>query len=83
MSTLAVSASEYEGFGLSIVEGMSVGLLPVLHDNAAFRETHRLSQSGLICDFGQPREAAAAFLRWRETTTTGDRARAAQISWPC
>jgi alpha-1,3-mannosyltransferase len=75
-----VSASEYEGFGLSIVEGMSVGLLPVLHDNAAFRETHRLSQCGLICDFGQPREAAAAFLRWRETTTTGDRARAAAFA---
>lgn len=75
-----VSASEYEGFGLSIVEGMSVGLLPVLHDNAAFRETHRRSRCGLICDFSQPREAAAAFLRWRETTTTGDRAKAAAFA---
>lgn len=75
-----VSASEYEGFGLSIVEGMSVGLLPVLNDNAAFRETHRLSHCGLICDFGQPREAAAAFLRWRETIGAGDRARAAAFA---
>jgi len=75
-----VSASEYEGFGLSIIEGMSVGLLPVLHDNAAFRDTHRRSQCGLICDFGRPGEAAAAFLRWREATTTDDRARAATFA---
>ncbi|MBN9090497.1 MAG: WecB/TagA/CpsF family glycosyltransferase [Reyranella sp.] len=75
-----VSASEYEGFGLSIVEGMSVGLLPVLHDNAAFRETHRLSRCGLICDFGQPCEAATAFLRWRRTNTMDDRTRAAAFA---
>jgi alpha-1,3-mannosyltransferase len=75
-----VSASEYEGFGLAIVEGMSVGLLPVLHDNAAFRETHRLSQCGLICDFGQPSKAAAAFLHWRETVSGGDRVRAAEFA---
>lgn len=61
-----VSASSYEGFGMSMVEGMSVGLLPVMHDNAAFREIHALSGVGLICDFASPATCAERFLAWRQ-----------------
>lgn len=71
-----VSASPYEGFGLSVVEGMSLGLVPILHDNAAFRETHALSGVGLLADFDAPREAADAYLAWRDTVSRSDRERA-------
>lgn len=80
-----VSASGYEGFGISVLEGMSVGLLPVMHDNAAFRETHALSQVGLLTDFDQPAAAADAFLAWSATVGARDRRRARdfarQHSW--
>jgi alpha-1,3-mannosyltransferase len=75
-----VSASQYEGYGLSIVEGMSVGLLPVMHDNAAFREIRELSGCGLICNFDVPAEAAEAFTRWRANRTLVDRKRAAEFA---
>ncbi len=79
-SGFIVSASEYEGYGLSIVEGMSVGLLPVVHDNAAFRETVTLSRSGLLVDFRKPEHAARQFLEWRESITSQDRETAARYA---
>ncbi|MFO1150471.1 MAG: glycosyltransferase family 4 protein [Alsobacter sp.] len=72
----AVSASRYEGYGLSIVEGMSVGLLPVVHRNAAFTETVQRSGCGLLLDFDDPGKAAAAFLAWAPMLTDADRDRA-------
>jgi alpha-1,3-mannosyltransferase len=75
-----VSASRYEGFGLSIVEGMSVGLLPIMHDNAAFRETHALSGSGLITDFDEPKRAAGDFLTYAEEVRQQDRDEAATFA---
>ncbi len=68
-----VSASSYEGFGMSMVEGMSVGLLPVMHNNDAFRELKELSGAGLICDFDNPTEAAGRFVAWRKTVRPEDR----------
>lgn len=79
-SGFVVSASEYEGYGLSIVEGMSVGLLPVVHDNAAFRETVTLAGSGLLLNFRQPEKAALQFLEWRKTITRDDREKAARYA---
>ena len=35
------SASEYEGFGVAAVEGMSAGLFPVLSDIPTFRNLVR------------------------------------------
>jgi alpha-1,3-mannosyltransferase len=75
-----VSASRYEGYGLSIIEGMSVGLLPIMHDNAAFRETFSLSKSGLLVDFDDPESAAAEFLKWRGVVGTEDRKKAAEYA---
>jgi alpha-1,3-mannosyltransferase len=60
-----VSASRYEGYGLSVVEGMSVGLLPVVQANDAFQETVDLSGCGLLTDFTEPAAAAETFLAWR------------------
>lgn len=71
-----VSASRYEGFGISLVEGMSKGLIPVVHDNAAFRETIELAGVGLLTDFDDPEHAAAAFLAWRDGVSRDDQERA-------
>jgi alpha-1,3-mannosyltransferase len=68
-----VSASRYEGFGLSVVEGMSLGLLPVMHDNPAFREIRDRSGVGLVIDFDNPRSAAEAFIGWRRAVTAAHR----------
>ncbi|MDJ0930996.1 glycosyltransferase [Breoghania sp.] len=46
-----VSASEYEGFGLALIEVMSAGLLPVVHHNAAFQAFAAVHPGIDICDF--------------------------------
>lgn len=57
-----VSASEYEGFGLALIEAMSAGLLPIVHSNAAF-EAFAGEHAGIrICDFADPEAAAAQIL---------------------
>jgi alpha-1,3-mannosyltransferase len=75
-----VSASRYEGFGLSVVEGMSVGLLPCMHTNAAFQETHALSGAGLLTDFEDPARAARDFSAWLPTIKRADREMAARFA---
>lgn len=72
----AVSASRYEGYGLSIVEGMSIGLLPVVQDNAAFSETVGLAGCGLLTRFEDPQAAAAEFLSWAPRQGAGEREKA-------
>ncbi|KPF41202.1 glycosyltransferase family 4 protein [Rhizobium sp. AAP43] len=54
-----VSASDYEGFGLVAVEAMSAGLLPVLHDNAAYRVLADRHAGIGLTDFAHPQVAAA------------------------
>ncbi|HWV41603.1 WecB/TagA/CpsF family glycosyltransferase [Pseudorhodoplanes sp.] len=65
--SVIASASSYEGFGLTAVEGLSAGLFPVLNEIPPFRhlvERHRL---GLIVDFSDAEAAAARFLaKWRD-----------------
>jgi alpha-1,3-mannosyltransferase len=75
-----VSASRYEGFGLSVVEGMSVGLLPCMHANAAFEETFQLSGCGLLTNFDDPSGAARAFLDWFPQVRRIDREKAAKFA---
>ncbi len=72
-----ISASSYEGYGLSVVEGMSAGLLPVLSDIPAFREIRDDSGVGLLLDFDDPGLSAEMFVGFRERITTADRERAA------
>ncbi|MBC7768293.1 MAG: glycosyltransferase family 4 protein [Phycisphaerales bacterium] len=56
--SLFVSASEYEGFGMSLIEAMSVGLVPVVEANASFRELIGRSPVGRTTRFAAPGEAA-------------------------
>ena len=46
-----VSASEYEGFGMSLIEGMSVGLLPIVHPNDSFKILIKQAGMGHLLDY--------------------------------
>lgn len=61
-ASLLVSASEYEGFGLVAIEGMSAGLLPVLQDNEAYRALATRHDALVLTDFSQPEKAADAII---------------------
>lgn len=61
-ASVIVSASDYEGFGIAVVEGMSAGLWPVLNDIPAFRRVHEESGLGVLGRFAEPEALAAKFL---------------------
>ncbi|MBV9202801.1 MAG: WecB/TagA/CpsF family glycosyltransferase [Alphaproteobacteria bacterium] len=60
--SVIVSASEYEGFGLAAVEGLSAGLYPVLSDIAAFRSLVGTTGVGQLLDFDNAAGAAKLFV---------------------
>jgi alpha-1,3-mannosyltransferase len=62
-----VSPSDYEGFGVAAIEAMSAGLLTVLSDIPAHRDTVRATGLGLLVDFQQPEAAADAMLAARRS----------------
>lgn len=65
-SSIFVSASEYEGFGLAAVEGMSAGLYPVLSDIEAFRSLAGATGVGKLLSFNDPTSAARSFVgEWK------------------
>ena len=55
---LIVSASEYEGFGMSLIEAMSVGLIPVVEPNLSFRQLIGNASVGALISFQNPANAA-------------------------
>jgi alpha-1,3-mannosyltransferase len=66
-SSVFVSPSRYEGFGIAAIEAMSGGLLPILSDISAHRETVATTGLGVLTDFSRPEEAACATLAaWRQ-----------------
>jgi alpha-1,3-mannosyltransferase len=57
-----VSASSYEGFGISTIEGMAAGCIPIVNRIPTFQsfvgEENAGGTRGLLVDYGSPREAA-------------------------
>ncbi len=62
---LGLWPAEYESFGISVVETMGAGLVPVLQDNRAFRYFAG-PHTGLLTDYGDPARAAADIARARD-----------------
>lgn len=59
-SSIFVSASEHEGFGIALVEALSAGLLPVVHSNAAYSSFAVKYGAVRVVDFEDPQLSAAA-----------------------
>ncbi len=66
-STYFMSASEYEGFGLALVEAMSAGLMPVVQPNGAYTAFADKHKNVTLCDFSNPLKAAEQIGRLHET----------------
>ena len=65
--SVAASASEYEGFGVAAVEGMSAGLFPVLSDIPTFRHLVTGTGVGMLVEFSDAEAAADAFIeKWQQ-----------------
>lgn len=80
-----ISGSSFEGFGMSMLEGMSVGLIPLVHNNKSFKELVVQSGAGLLTDFTDTATAAddiAAYLpKVDQGTRIKGQAFARQFSW--
>lgn len=59
-ASLFVSASEFEGFGLALIEAMSAGLVPIVQPNAAFAALADKFPTVHTVDFADPEQAATA-----------------------
>jgi alpha-1,3-mannosyltransferase len=53
------SASRFEGFGLTAIEGLSAGLIPVLNDIPPFRRVVAQTGQGIVLNTSAPAEAAS------------------------
>jgi alpha-1,3-mannosyltransferase len=63
---LGLFPAEYESFGLSVVEAMAAGVVPVCNDIRAFRYFIDPGRNGFIVDFKDAPAAAAAILAARD-----------------
>ena len=61
-ASLFVSASEFEGFGIALVEAASAGLGIVVNANTAFRDLASRHSGIALTDFADPHKASAAIL---------------------
>src|SRR5262249_24063656 len=60
--SFVASSSEYEGFGVVAVEGMSAGLFPLLSEIPAFRRLVARTRLGMIVDYSHPHVGARRLL---------------------
>lgn len=77
---LFVSASTYEGFGMALIEAMSVGLLPVVQANPSFVELLGAANLGALTDFSNTHLAAIAIRRELDRLAPAARAQAIAFS---
>ncbi len=75
-----VSASSFEGFGMSMLEAMSVGLVPFVQPNESFRELVSAGKVGMCVDFTKPVEAAASIAKHLGSISLPDRRRAREFA---
>lgn len=68
-----LSASSFEGFGMSMLEAMAVGLIPFVQPNESFRELVKSGGVGACVDFSDPEKAASSISSHLETITLQDR----------
>ncbi|MBU2560309.1 glycosyltransferase family 4 protein [archaeon] len=66
-----VSASQYEGFGISVLEAMSAGCPVVLNDIPAFREFVNHGENGFLVDFSDCESTAALLFDLMEKDVSG------------
>lgn len=59
-----VSASEYEGFGMTLIEGMSAGLIPIASPINSFKKIINDAGVGHLVDFQAPAAAAQSILTY-------------------
>lgn len=59
-ASVFVSASDYEGFGIALIEAMSAGLVPVVHPNDSFAELARRHDLIRLADFADSQAGADA-----------------------
>lgn len=81
-----MSASAYEGFGMSMLEAMSIGMVPYVHENESFRELVWKAKVGLSTNFALP-EKAARDIAMKMKNASEDQRQIAQnfargYSWP-
>ena len=84
-----ITASEYEGFGLALVEAASAGLIPIANRIQSADEIHRRLGIGLLVDFSDHSEAAkciSEFVKCASGHLRTDRAtlirRVESFGWP-
>lgn len=58
------SASQYEGFGLTVVEALSAGLVPIVNEIPSFQAILRQAGVGLVTNFDAPERAAADIIEF-------------------
>jgi len=71
-----LSASTYEGFGMSMVEAMSIGMIPYVHPNESFQELIDMAGIGRCVRFDAPDQAAGLIADALSKLNASDRARA-------
>ena len=62
-SSFVASSSDYEGFGMAAVEGMSAGLLPILSEIPPFRRLIDRTGLGMIFDYTRPEMGVRSLLK--------------------
>ncbi|TGE00810.1 glycosyltransferase family 4 protein [Methylobacterium nonmethylotrophicum] len=77
-SSLFVSASQYEGFGIALIEALSAGLVPVAHPNDAFTWLAKRHPLIALCDFADAEAAAGAIRGAYDRLARGEVARGAE-----
>ena len=75
-----VSGSSFEGFGMSMLEAMSVGLIPFVYPNEAFKELIDLCGLGACVRFDDPESAAQVIAQKLPAVTMEDKVAAQKFA---